>query len=128
MTGMDAELDAIRSRIIEEFLDGYEPSLLQRPLTAQERRVVQEVLFDFLTDDIDVGPYSEWAGISRRLLACTEQLALRQRDRMRSSVQQATRHIGSLRQQLARRERSFDLMREHLLRLTAQSGDESSCG
>lgn len=118
MTGMDAEQDAIRSRIIDEFLDGYEPSLLQRPLTVQERRVVQEALFDFITDDIDVGPCNEWAGISRRLLACAEQLAPRQRDRMRSSVQQAARYIASLRQQLARRERSFDLMREHLLRLT----------
>lgn len=117
MTGMDTELDAIRSRIIDEFLDGYEPSLLQRPLAAQERRVVQEALFDFLIEDIDTGPCSEWAGVSRRLLACAEQLAPRQRDSMRSSVQQAARYIASLRQQLARRERSFDLMREHLVRL-----------
>lgn len=117
MTGMDAELDAIRSRIIDEFLDGYEPSLMQRPLTDQERRLVQEALFDFLTEDIDPGPCSEWARISRRVLACAEQLAPRQRERMRSSVQQAARYIGSLRQQLARRERSFDLMREHLVSL-----------
>jgi hypothetical protein len=112
--------------LIDEFLDGYRPANLGRELSALERALCEEVLFDFIVSDLAaepaVGCSAALADI-RRLIGTTTTTLVDDVERNLRVLERAARRAAC---QFARREKSFDIMREHLVMLADQRSRGSS--
>lgn len=105
--------------LIDEFLDGYEPSNLGRAMTAEERALAEEVLFDFIVTDLA----TETPSACSMALPMIRDLILNRASHLVDEIEPLLRVIESASRrttcQLKRRERSFDIMRENLVMLAA---------
>jgi hypothetical protein len=109
--------------LIEDFLYQYESRAFGRSLMPAERMLAEEVLFDFLTNALDHNLPDQCSGAIRLIREVAGKLDGEWTQhgnvlRIASDVveRSARRHVVQLR----RRERSFEIMREHLVVLSAE--------
>lgn len=106
--------------LIDDFLYEYEPANLGRAMTVAERALAEEVLFDFIVTDLAAEPSAECrAALAniRSLVGTSAPALLDDVERQLRLIEHGSRRMSV---QLARRERSFDIMREHLVMIADQ--------